>query len=317
MHAVLLSEQQHDAAVLNSTPTADQVCRQFIEDKDVTRSSKTTYTRTLRLYFDWIRRNHLQHGEVTRQHILKYKEDLLNSGYSPLTIAAYLTIVREFYAYTEANKYYPNVAAGIKAPKKKQVFEKEPLTEDESRKLNAWARANAATRDYAMLTLVQATGLRMIEVVRANIEDLTIRNGRRVLLVQGKGRDAKDQPVRLTDPAHTAVAEYLATRPAAKAQEPLFTSRSNNNLGRRLTTQHVSGMIKEALRAIGLDDRRYTAHSLRHTAGTLVYAKTGRTDQVQIALRHSSPVTSQIYARKAIQTATIEHSPLELLADLF
>lgn len=317
MHAVLLSEQQHEAIVLNPAPTADQVRLQFIESKDVTRSSKSTYSRTLRLYFEWISRKGLQHSEITRQHILQYKEDLLTGGYSPLTIAAYLTIVREFYAYAEANKYYPNVAKSIKAPKKKQVFEKEPLTEDQSRKLNAWARMNTTARDYAMLTLVQATGLRMIEVVRANIEDVTIRNEKRVLLIQGKARDAKDQLVVLTDQVHAAIVEYLATRPAAKAQEPLFTSRSNNNHGRRLTTQYVSGMIKEALRAIGLDDRNYTAHSLRHTAGTLIYAKTGRIDQVQIALRHSSPVTSQIYARKAIQDATIQHSPLELLADMF
>jgi len=33
---------------------------------------------------------------------------------SSLTVGSYLTVVRKFYEWTEANKIYPNVAKGIK-----------------------------------------------------------------------------------------------------------------------------------------------------------------------------------------------------------
>jgi integrase/recombinase XerC/integrase/recombinase XerD len=43
---------------------------------------------------------------------------------SSLTVGPYIT-VRRFYEWTEANKYHPNVAKGIKTPKRKQQFKKQ------------------------------------------------------------------------------------------------------------------------------------------------------------------------------------------------
>lgn len=297
--------------------TEDQIIMHFLQSQDVKISSKDLYKRTLTQYFNWVSRNSLQHRDLTRKDVIRYKEDLLGAGHSPLTVGSYLTVVRKFYSFAEANKYYPNIAKEIKTPKKRQVFEKETLTETESSQLNAWAKENKSLRDHAIVTLLQSAGLRTIEVIRANVEDLTIRNGKRVMLVHGKGRDSKDQAVVLTESAYAPIAAYLATRPKAKNNEPLFISESNNNKGQRLTTRFISGLVKDGLKAIQLNDRRYTAHSLRHTVGTMIYAKTGRIDQVQTALRHSNPATSQIYARKAIEVASIENSPLELLEGIF
>ncbi len=39
-----------------------------------------------------------------------------------LTVGSYITSVRRFYEWTEANKFYPSVAKGIKATKRKQQF---------------------------------------------------------------------------------------------------------------------------------------------------------------------------------------------------
>lgn len=307
----------NDARSLYAYTNYDDAIKHFIDSQDVKQSSKALYSRTLAQYFNWIKKNGYNNGLITRKEVIQYKEDLLASGHSPLTVGSYLTVVRKFYAFAEANKYYPNVAKEIKTPKKKQAFEKETLTTDESGRLNSYIKANRSQRDYAILNLIQNTGLRTIEVIRANIEDITIRNGKRILLVQGKGRDAKDQLVVLTDTAYKPIAEYLESRPKAKNNEPLFICESNNNKGRRLTTRFISGLVKEGLKQIGLNDRRYTAHSLRHTVGTLLYAKTGRIDLVQIALRHSNPTTSQIYAKKAIEIANIENNPLELLEGAF
>jgi integrase/recombinase XerD len=301
----------------------EDMMQQFLNNQDVKPSSKSLYGRTLRQYFAWVDAKGLQHGSITRINILQYKEDLLAGGHSPLTVGSYLTAVRKFYAWAEANRYYLNVAAGIKTPKKNQVFEKEVLTGSQTKELNTYYRNKltdttaAAVRDYAIVTLIQLTGLRTIEVARANVGDMAIRNERRVLLIQGKGRDSKDQLVVLTEAAYNAITAYLSARVGAKAGEPLFLSNSNNNRGKRLTTRHISGLVKEGLRAIGLDDRRYTCHSLRHSVGTMIYTKTGRLDDVQIALRHSSPATSQIYARKAMLNAAIDNSPLELIKDIF
>jgi len=316
MNKLILINNQAVDVIQNGPATAEEITKHFIDSQDVKPSSKALYTRTLRQYFNWVNNTGLLQKDITRKEVLQYKEELLGGGHSPLTVGSYLTVVRKFYAFAEANKYYYNVAKEIKTPKKNELFEKEILSDTEGNALNSWAQSKSL-RDHAIVNLVQNTGLRCIEVVRANIEDLTLRNGKRVLLIQGKGRDAKDQLVVLTDSAYKPIADYLATRPKAKTNEPLFISSSNNSNGQRLTTRFISGLIKEGLKSIGLNDRRYTAHSLRHTVGSKIYALTGRIDQVQTALRHSSPVTSQIYARKAIKDASINSNPLELLEGLF
>lgn len=299
------------------TVRESDIIQHFIDSQDVKHSSKALYTRTLRQYFNWIKASGIAHSDITRKDIIRYKEDKLAAGHSPLTVGSYITAVRKFYAFAEANKYYPNVAKDIKTPKKNQVFERETLTGSQSQELNTWARVSKSLRDYAIVNLLQNCGLRTIEAIRADVEDITIRNGKRVLLIQGKGRDAKDQIIVLTESVYRPIAAYLATRVRAKNNEPLFISESNNNKGQRLTTRFISGLIKEGMKAIGLDDRRFTAHSLRHTVGDMLYTKTGRIDQVQIALRHSNPATSQIYARKAIARTAIENNPLELLEGMF
>lgn len=304
--------------IMQSTRTpqisSSAVIDAFIKDRDVRTSSRETYRRTLKKYLDWMQAKNYEHGTVTRAEILQYKDELLASGCSPLTVASYLTGVRQFYNWAETNRYILlNPTRGeIRLPKKRQVFEKEVLTEGERGQLNDYFKSQSL-RDFAIGNLVQRTGLRVIEVVRANIEDIKIKHGQRVLEVQGKGRDEKDEDVVLTDEALEPIFKYLETRPKAKTLEPLFISDSNRNKGKRLTTRYVSGLIKEGLRTIGLDSREYTAHSLRHTVGTTIYEITQDLNQVQLALRHRNPATSQIYARKAMKTAAIKHSPLQLI----
>ena len=293
--------------------TKEEITAAFMADLDVKESSRQTYGRTLDVYLDWMQAKGYSHSTVTREHILQYKAELLNGGHSPLTVGSYLTAVRKFYAWAESRRYiFANPAKEIKTPKKLQVFQKEVLTNEETKKLNL--HYSGKLRDHAIINLIQLTGLRTIEVVRANIEDLTIREGERVLMIQGKGHDTKDAAVFLTEEAYRPIMEYLNSRPKAKAGEPLFVSDSNRNSGGRLTTRFISGLVKTGLRCIGLDDRRYSAHSLRHTVGTNIYNLTGDINQVQAALRHASPVTSQIYARKAIQARSITHSPLKMLS---
>ena len=303
---------QHQQPVIQ--PSAESIKAAFLADQDVKPSSKDLYGRTLDVYLAWMEAKGYKHGGILREQILQYKNEQLQKGCSPLTVASYLTVVRKFYAWAEANRYiYTNPTKEVKTPKKRQVFEKEVLTPAETRDLNQYF-SSKGLRDYAIANLVQRTGLRTIEVVRLNIEDITIREGQRVALIQGKGRDEKDEAVVLTDEAWKPISDYMITRPGARKGEALFISNSDKNKGQRLTTRFISGLLKEGLRGIGLNDRRYTAHSLRHTVGTNIYELTGGDIyQVQLALRHKNPATSQIYARKAMQKAGIMNSPLKLM----
>ena len=301
--------------IVKVDPTLSQIVENFINSQDVKPSSKALYTRTLKQYFNWITKENIDLSQVTRIELLQYKQDLLDNGLSPLTVGSYITVVRKFYEYAEANKIYPNVAKGIKTPRRKQQFKKQALTIDlGSELLNHFE--HKAKRDYAIVNLLIRTGLRTIEVSRANIEDITFKSGKRILLVHGKGRDEKDNFVVLTDKAYQPIKEYLETRPNAKGGDPLFISTSNNSKGETLTTRSISGVVKEGMRAIGLDSKEFTAHSLRHTTAVNILRAGGRIEDAQGVLRHSSPSTTQIYTETIREELRIKNSAEELIDSL-
>ena len=294
----------------------EELVDSFINSQDVKESSKLLYRRTLKQYFNWIEDKGYLLSEIARPHLLEYKQDLLLSGKSSLTIGSYITSLRRFYEWAEANKFYPNVAKGIKTPKRKQQFKKQPLLPEQATALLNYYQSKAL-RDYAIINLLLRTGLRTIEVIRANIEDITFKGSQRVLLVHGKGRDEKDNFIILTEKAYKPIAEYLASRGKVSPTEPLFISTSNNSKGERLSTRTVSYIAKEGLKAIGLDERAFTAHSLRHTTAVNILRGGGSLEQAQMTLRHTNPATTQIYTATLNEERRLQNSGEALIDSLY
>lgn len=311
----IVVKQAQDVAIV-SPQRIEELVDRFIASQDVKLSSKLLYRRTLKQYFNWVDKKSYLLSEIARPQLLEYKDELLLSGMSSLTVGSYITSVRRFYEWTEANKFYPNVAKGIKTPKRKQQFKKQPLLPAQATALLNYYQ-DKALRDYAIITLLLRTGLRTIEVIRASVEDITFKGSQRVLLIQGKGRDEKDNFVLLTDKTYQPIAQYLATRGNINGSEPLFTSTSNNSKGERLTTRSISYIAKEGLKAIGLDERAFTAHSLRHTTAVNILRGGGSLEQAQMTLRHSNPATTQIYTATLNEERRLQNSGEALIDSLY
>ena len=309
--------------IVASSPASDwkALVARFISEQDTAQSSRSLYSRTLTQFFRWMentdRLSLFLEQRLSRTDILSYKDKLLADGLSPLTISSYIVVVRKFFAYLESYKLYPNIAKGIKAPKKEKGFRKAHLSDTDSARLLNYEREQQSLRDFAIVNLILRTGLRTIEVVRADIGDITYKGGRRVLMVWGKGHDTKDNFVVLTDKAYLPLKEYLSTRIGAKTGEPLFISESIRNRGGRLTTRAISGICKEALRGIGIDSHEYTAHSLRHTTACAILKHGGQLTDAQGVLRHASPVTTQIYVESIKEEIRLERAPEMVIDNAF
>lgn len=285
----------------------------FIADQDVKESSRNLYGHTLGQYFKWITDTHRDLNALTRADIIEFKEYLQDKGLSALTVGSYIVTVRKFYEWSETRMLYPNIAKGIKVPRRKQAFKKQHLSDDKSAELLEHLR-ETNLRDFAIVNLILRTGLRTIEVIRANVEDITFLQGRRILRVWGKGHTEKDDFVILTDKAYQPIADYLQTRRNVRGGSPLFVSSSHQNFGERLTTRTISGICKEGLRAIGIDGKEFTAHSLRHTTASAILKHGGDMSAVQAVLRHSSLSTSQIYVESIKEELRIQNAP-EMMLD--
>lgn len=312
----LVVVQGREIEVGNNRDWRDLVAS-FISSQDVSESSRKLYTRTLSLYFIWTERESKSLSTLTRKDVLEYKDYLQGENLSPLTISSYITAVRKFYEWAEGEKLYPNIAKGIKTPRRHQAFKKQHLTDAKSKELLEHFQ-NQSLRDYAIANLILRTGLRTIEVARANIEDITFKGERRILKVWGKGRIEKDDFVVLSEKAHLPIRNYLAVaRKGAKHGEPLFTSTSHQNYGERLSTKTISSLCKDGLKAIGLDGKEFTAHSLRHTTAVAILKHGGQLTDVQSVLRHSSPVTSQIYTESVKEELRLQNAPELYLDEAF
>jgi integrase/recombinase XerC/integrase/recombinase XerD len=294
----------------------DELVDSFIEAQDVKQSSKKLYRRTLKQYFNWVTTKDYLLSEIARPQIIEYKEDLLSSGMSSLTVGSYITSVRRFYEWAEANKYYPNIAKGIKTPKRKQQFKKQPLLPEQATALLNYY-SDKDLRDFAIVNLLLRAGLRTIEVIRANVEDITFKGSQRVLMVHGKGRDEKDNFVILTDKTFKPIEVYLNSRGKVNNSEPLFISKSNNSNGERLTTRTISYIAKEGLKAIGLDNKSFTAHSLRHTTAVNILRAGGSLEMAQFTLRHTNPATTQIYTATLNEERRLQNSGEALIDSLY
>ena len=80
------------------------------------------------------------------------------------------------------------------------------------------------------------------------------------------------------------------------SQAPLFASTSNNNLGKRLSTRSIRGIVKKCFIAAGYNSPRLTAHSTRHTSATLNLLNGATLEETQQLLRHTNIQTTEIYA---------------------
>jgi len=286
-------------SIVNKETSAslEDLIQDFIADLDISGSSRDTYSRSLRQFISWSydtgREGRL---DLQREDILDYK-DYLSSEKSSYTVTLYLTSVRKLYQWLESKRIYPDITRGIKGTKKPKGFRKDSLNPSQLREaLEAMERQSLeGLRDYALFNLMARTGLRDIEVSRALVEDIRQESGQAVLWIQGKGRDNKDDFVLLTEEALKPIRQYLQARGKIQGNQPLFFSHSDRNYGQALTTRSISRIVKKALRAIGLDDKRLTAHSLRHTAITLSIKGGATLQQAQAMARHSDPKTTLIY----------------------
>lgn len=144
-------------------------------------------------------------------------------------------------------------------------------------------------RDWAVLELLYATGVRVGELVGADVRDVDRES--RVLRVLGKG--AKERVVPFGVPAARAVEAWIGA-----ARDALVTSESAGALfvgarGRRMDQRQVRALVHRAARTAGVDD--VAPHALRHTTATHLLHGGSDLRSVQEILGHASLATTQRY----------------------
>lgn len=278
---------------------ANNLIELFLKSHRVKEQSRGTYGRYLRMFAGWAKKQPKPAGGFyTRESIEAYVDHLAARGLKPATISNALGAVRCFFTWAESMGYYPNIAKGVKGPKRSRNHKKDAMTPDQARALLAGIDRGTmdGARDFAIINLMIRAGLRTVEIIRANIEDIGTRDGVEVLRIQGKGKDEKDDIAVLTPAISAPVRDYLARRGSAPNDAPLFASHGPNNNGGRITTRTIRRSFKIYKGKAGIISNRITAHSCRHTAVTLFLKSGGTIQAAQVLARHADINTTLIYA---------------------
>lgn len=162
-----------------------------------------------------------------------------------------------------------------------------------------------ALRNWAIVELLFATGIRVGEATKLRLEDLTL--DQRTILIRGKG--GRQRLALLTeDSSFRAICAYHRQRLALHESAGAFL------LNRRcgpLSSQGVAGLLRQLCQGAGID-RHVTPHMLRHTSATLLLHNGADLRIVQEFLGHASITTTQRYthvSRTHLQAALRRFHP--------
>ena len=267
----------------------------YVDTLDRKEITKSSYRSILLRWANYLKSKRIY--SPNKRDIIAYKEKIAKSTGSA-SIQKTIVVLRGFYKYLKLSGKYDDITYGVRGAKVEKTFKKNPLEIDEIMKLISKAKEESTIsishlRNYAIIVLMVTTGMRTIEVVRANINDLMIHKNKKRLYIQGKGRDGKDEYVKLSEEVYKVLSDYLNKR--NDDFDPLFIPHKGQ-VGSRLTTRSIRGIIKDLLRAIDIDDKRYSAHSLRHSLATILIKNAhGTLAEAQQILRHKDISTTEIY----------------------
>ncbi|MEO7019751.1 MAG: tyrosine-type recombinase/integrase [Ktedonobacteraceae bacterium] len=236
--------------------------------------------------------------EVTREHLAAYLLEMRErQDYRPATIARKLAALKAFFRYLRATELVAtDPLENFEAPR---VAKPSPQTLTQEQMASLFKQIEVAQpagqRDFAMLHLLYATGMRVSELVSLDLADFHI-DPATVVCPGRRGRSQRERTLPLPAATVEATLHYLdAVRPQLVSRHPEEQALFLNHHGERLTRQGFWLIIKGYARLAGITE--ITPHVLRHSFAVLMLREGMELRSVQELLGHAHLSTTQVYNR--------------------
>jgi integrase/recombinase XerC len=223
----------------------------------------------------------------------------LHGRNSPSTVARKLSSLRSFFKFLQRQSIIAtNPMDNITGPKIGRSIPNFLTVDQVFALLDAPDESDRFThRDQAILELLYSTGIRVAELVAADLDDLDLKG--EMLRVRGKGN--KERLVPVGRPAVEAINAYQRGERSALLAERLGRGKAVddqalflNNRGGRLTTRSVERFVDKYGQRAGIQTP-VTPHALRHSFATHLLEMGADLRSVQELLGHASLSTTQKY----------------------
>jgi len=251
------------------------------------------YTTDLLDFFNFLRGNGIGSlKDVDRLTLRDYLSHLMKQGLVKASIARKLSAIRSFYRYLlQEGLVSTSPVATTSSPKLDKRLPSFLTIEEVGRLLEAPDLSTPqGQRDRALLELLYASGLRVSELVRLNLEQINLDT--REIRVWGKG--AKERVVLMGKPAAEALNTYLSQSRPKLLEEKRSSTLFVNRYGGRLPERGIQRILEKYARLAGID-KRVHPHLLRHTFATHLLDGGADLRVVQELLGHADLSSTQIY----------------------
>lgn len=272
-------------------------------EKNLSPRTIEAYQHDLKLWQSLLLKKGVKHWqEVSMGHFLDFSVSERLRGVNARSLQRHLVAIRTFHQYLHENGCVkmdvtenldlPKV--GRRLPKFLSCAEVDQLIAQarelaQNQKLGKTALAKAV-RNWAMLELLYATGVRVSELCGLELNDVNLQSGH--VLVMGKGR--KERYVPLGRSALDALETYYAGPRNGILQGTKSPFVFVSNRGRALTRQGFWMFIKQLSKISGIT-KPLSPHVLRHSFATHLLENGADLRSVQIMLGHADIATTQIY----------------------
>lgn len=276
----------------------------YLDQKDITRGTWELYHTILTQYVAYLKTHKIIYAK--KSDILCFLEYKRSHDYSTQWIYHLISTIKNFYRYLSFNQkrlelpevYAFDITKEIKNEHIKKNLSKPILNIDQAKQLILSTKKSRKYiwhyRDHAIVYLMITTGLRSVEIRRANKKDLSVLNNQSILYVHGKGRTSADEFVKISEGVKLAIDDYLNKR---KDKNPyLFISHSKHTEILYLSRTFFIHMFKRVLKDSGFKNINITPHALRHTAATLNLLRGGSLEETKRFMRHANMSATLIYA---------------------
>jgi site-specific recombinase XerD len=263
------------------------------------------YERTAAEFFTLLTGEVHEPRELRRHHIIVYRRWLEGRGLANKTIQKKLSAIASLCKFlAEAGLVERDITFGVQRPRTENRRETADFSDSDVRKILAALdpKSHSFALHRAVLAVGFFTGLRSAEIRGLRLRNLGTVNGIRVLNLLIKGGRRHEMP--LHPFVISAIDQHMASmrKRGFQIDDPehvLFPSRGKNQ---QLTAEALSYILKRAMARAGIrpdDFRRHSPHSMRATfAGHLLNTVEARLEDVQAAMGHVNPSTTQRYNKR-------------------
>lgn len=261
--------------------------KNWLDDQQLSKNTTKSYSGHIKCYLKWFQESfNTPLNQLYRENILDYMSYMINiKKLKAESINAHLAALIKLNEYLIEQSIQTDIVVSKKDYIKIQKDYISPATiiKADVEAFRQKILENKDKRDYAIVTLLAYSGMRISEALNIKIDDINL-IAREILVRYGKRK--KQRLVIINDKISNAIKEYLKEREQQKNKDSdyLFISRESNRLDRSV----INRIFNEY-------SDKITPHTLRHFFCSYALENGWSTHEVAAQVGHSNIHTTMLY----------------------